>query len=572
MLREEESVLRPGWHVAVLAFFALTTVLTALPPPGSWTSSLPSVSPTDECELVWYLWHVKLFALGQAEDLYHTRHIYYPSGTTLALSPMPLLPAFAFLPVTMLWEGVGGLFLSFNLIVLVSFVLTGYFVFLLVHRVSGSAMAGFVGGTLVALHPYSFKHLGHLHILSFYWVPLFVYSVWCLWESGSVKSSLLAWASVIGCALTSLTYFVHLLGLFLIFVPVGFALERHRLRKGRFREGLAVLAVGVVMTSLLVVLVVWLAGPTVDVSKRAIQMSRFTVDLESFAIPHYGSILAEWAARLGNPVSSEMKGKAYLGGTLVVLSFLGLLRARGRERWIWLGIAGAFAVLSLGPSLKIGRSVYCQGLLPYAWLHKWVPVFSEDRAPERFFRTAHLALALLASGGFIVVFEFVQKRVGRAAVFLLPVILSAVVVEYLPMNIEFWSPEVPAAYDAVARDPDSVAVCPLPDVTGMKRSYMFYQTSHGKPITGGRIARPSIGAGLMVDGARIEAVMFPLSPRWDPEKIDEIRRVLVENRVKYVMYHEGGLHPSVYRAHRARLGQWLEVVEESDGAVLYRVF
>jgi hypothetical protein len=572
MMAVHTPPLRLKWHVAVILFFAVTTMITAMAPPWFWSSLLPLANPTDESEFLWYLWHVKQFVTGSGDSLYHTQNIYFPTGTTLGLSVLPLLPALMFLPILLLVKGTAGLILSLNLGTLVSFTLTGYFVFLLARRISGSTWAAVVAGALVAFHPYSFKHLGHLNLLSYYWLPLFLYSLWLFWESPSWKNVLLMLFSSIACAFTSLTYFVHLVGVFVLFLAVKSTVDRGEPRQGGPWRKTVVVGACVGVTGLLAILPAVLGGPTAPVGERVVWESRFAADVIDFAIPRHGSAPGVLVSQLTGRTNSEMQGKVFLGATLVGLSILGFLRTRRRERWVWFTIATGFAILSLGTSLKIGGTIHLHGWLPFAWLRKLVPFLAEERTPERFFRTAHLALALMASWGFVSLLEFVRERSKRAASLVMPLIIALILTEYIPQDIKFWIPEVPQVYDTVAEDKNPVAVCPLPLAYGVQRHYMFYQTHHGKPIAGGRIARPSVGAGLTLRGERIERVMYEVLPRREPEMVREVKTLLAEHGVKYVVLHRDDRPILRYERDHARLSRWLDVVEKTEEATLYRVY
>ena len=556
-----------------MVFLAAITMLTALPAPWLWASHLPAAGPQDEIEMLWYFWHVRQFALGEVRDLFYTHMLFYPNGTSLALSCAPWTFAFALLPVTLLVKGTPGLFLAYNLFILVSFVLTGYFVFLLVRAVTRSAPAGVVSGAMVACHPYCYNHLSRLHLLAYCWVPLFLYFLWRLWQSPSKKAALLAVVCAVACAYTSLQYLVQLVGAFVLFVLTLSVLDRKKWRDRRLRVSLAGLAAGVCVAVLLVTIPAMLAEPMEVVGEVGPRFCSkwWSLNVRELAIPRYGSILAALAGGLGAEIHPGMRGSTYVGVSLVALSVLGFVHHRRRDRWLWLVMATAFLALSLGASLKVGESTYVRDMMPYSWLRRWVPVLVWDRAPGRLFRTAHLALAVLAGLGFAFLFKVLRDRAGRAGVFLLPAVLAAVIVEYVPTNVQFWSPEIPTIYETIAKDLEPVAVCPLPGEWGVKRYHMLYQTLHGKPITGGRIVRRCAAAGLTVEGMPIARAM--LTPRpGNRQRIEEIRRVLMENRVKYVVLHPVESGSLRLETDRCRLEKWLEVVERTDQAVLFRVF
>jgi hypothetical protein len=101
---------------------------------------------------------------------------------------------------------------------------------------------------------------------------------------------------------------------------------------------------------------------------------------------------------------------------------------------------------------------------------------------------------------------------------------------------------------------------------------MFHQAFHGKPITGGRVARESLGAGLVLEGKRIEDWVHTFSPRWNPDAAEQVRRIMSENRVKWVVLHRGETDPLLFESDRARLGSWLDEVGATGTEALFRVY
>jgi hypothetical protein len=65
----------------------------------------------------------------------------------------------------------GNIVLSYNLLFLSTFVLSGLGTFLLVRELTGSARAGFVAGLLYAFAPYRIGQFSHLQVLSSQWMP-----------------------------------------------------------------------------------------------------------------------------------------------------------------------------------------------------------------------------------------------------------------------------------------------------------------------------------------------------------------------------------------------------------------
>ncbi len=94
--------------------------------------------------------------------------IFHPEPLTLAYSEHQVPQALLALPVYALTHNV---LLSYNLLFLATFVLSGLGVFLLVRDLTSQTAAAFLAGLLFAFAPYRVEQLSHLQVLSSQWMP-----------------------------------------------------------------------------------------------------------------------------------------------------------------------------------------------------------------------------------------------------------------------------------------------------------------------------------------------------------------------------------------------------------------
>jgi hypothetical protein len=99
-------------------------------------------------------------------------NIFYPAPLTLAYSDHLVAQALQVLPV---WMISGNPILSYNLLFISTFVLSGTGMFLLMRELTGSPTAAFVGGLLFAFAPYRLPQSSHLQVLSCQWMPFVLY-------------------------------------------------------------------------------------------------------------------------------------------------------------------------------------------------------------------------------------------------------------------------------------------------------------------------------------------------------------------------------------------------------------
>ena len=82
----------------------------------------------------------------------------------------------------------GNIILSYNLLFLSTFVLSGLGMFLFVREVTGSARAGFVAGLIYAFAPYRVPQFAHLQVISSQWMPFVLYGLRRYFETRHVRA------------------------------------------------------------------------------------------------------------------------------------------------------------------------------------------------------------------------------------------------------------------------------------------------------------------------------------------------------------------------------------------------
>ena len=153
----------------MLAGFSVLTFFMTLPLPLELGSKVPGGG--DAWQHIWNLWWVKHTVLHFLNP-YHTDLLYYPDGVNMYLHTLVLTAGLIGIPLQL--AGLN-LIATYNLILLSSFVLAGYSMFLLCHYLTGHKWASFVGGIVFTFAPYHFAHAyGHMNLISIQWMPFYV--------------------------------------------------------------------------------------------------------------------------------------------------------------------------------------------------------------------------------------------------------------------------------------------------------------------------------------------------------------------------------------------------------------
>jgi hypothetical protein len=186
------SLLNGVWrdHLAVLLGYALLTVVMTWPLVAHLDSAVLG-PPGDNLEYVWKVWWFKEALLERGVSPLYVPDVFYPYGYPLALSETTMTHTVLGLPLTALWGEV----VSYNVMVYLSFVVSGYGLYLLARDWGCSRAAAFVGGLAFAFCPYRFSHVGagHLPLLGTGWIPLSFLGLERL-----VRGPSLLWAALTG--------------------------------------------------------------------------------------------------------------------------------------------------------------------------------------------------------------------------------------------------------------------------------------------------------------------------------------------------------------------------------------
>lgn len=153
-------------HFVVFIYFFLLAVYFTYPLIFNFHTHIPGT--VDELYITWILnWDIQtlknnIFQLFEG-------NIYYPFSTSLSFSDLHLSSALiAFIPVTFFQEPL----MAYTINLFLSFVLLGFFTYALVYFLTSDHASSITAGTVFSFSTYLLPKLGHLQLLSTYWIPL----------------------------------------------------------------------------------------------------------------------------------------------------------------------------------------------------------------------------------------------------------------------------------------------------------------------------------------------------------------------------------------------------------------
>jgi hypothetical protein len=515
-------------HLAVIAFYGLTTVLVLNRLIFNLTTHVSSGPLNDYNQFTWNYWWIGYAINTLHVDPYFTNYVLFPFQHNLTwhtLTPI-LYPPYALL------QAVLGNPATLNVILWASFVLTGYLTFVLLRRWTDNMTAALIGGLLFAFVPGMMDHAINFHANM--WLMAWFPAILLLWDEVARTKRLIP-ALVLGLAfwglwMTDVQFVVWVPTLLL---PFGIlTLVRARQPSERLRLiGLGTVSLAVMAALLFIApLPALLKGDPVGPVSPA---DYFTT--RSYSLP--------LSALFFFPGTDDRS----IGRVIVALTLLAFFVRPNRPiRWFWFAVALVPLILSLGSDIQIGELVIP---LPYRLLHG--ALGGLYRFPSRFAPVGVLALLIFVG------LSFRPRRRYLVATVLIPLILLDGHL-LAPFPLQEPLPDR-AIYHAMRAEKNDYVVLDVP-VTAhsgwarvggdLGQRAMWYQTIHQKRQINGALSRiPDI-----------EHVFWEQPPllswfsgtNWfvKPQPLDvaaasrELTRLIREWPVGYVIVHLDWLDPA----------------------------
>ena len=509
-------------HPHLLLIFALFAALSIV-----WTwplvrqiSSRIAFDPGDPLLNTWILWWNSRAI--PFTDEWWSPPIFYPMRGALALSEH--LAGIGFFTTPLLLLG-GTPALAYNVALLLSYALSGFFSYLLVRRLTGSTAAALCAGLAYAFAPFRAGQLSHLQVLTSQWLPLQLLGLHAYVESGRRK-----WLAVFSVALV-LQGLSN--GYYLLFAPVLIALWMawFTIAPRRWRQAAEIAAAGAIASLALLptVLEYRAVHGALGLTRGRTEIMQFNAKAGSFLNPPH--MLALWPPRDVPTIEDFL----FPGVTMVAIVLIALLfviwswrRSPDNRRSVFLFYVVAtlfMAALSFGPAAPDADAL--RWLRPYEWLVH-LPGFSGLRVPVRF--AMLMALCLAVAGGLaleILPLGRTRRLILATAIAIgigLDGFMQPMGVTPPPGRVEL--PNVPAA---------TVLELP-PDDAAVSVGAMFRSISHGRPLINGYSGYIPTHYGILclslrrddpsavIELARGRTLLIIVSERRDPA--GDFRRVI----------------------------------------------
>ncbi len=393
----EASVERSTFNAHHLAFPLITTGVATLlavlllapltPDPARFVPGPPG----DNLE---YVWKLQWFADAIAERRSPTfvPYLFYPTGYELAYSELTPAHTLLGLPLTLL----AGSTLTYNVLIVISFVLTTLLTALLAERLGAGRLGAFAAGIGVGFCLWRYQHtLGQMNMIGTQWTVLALYGL-----EGFIRRRSSSDAALMGTGVALAAWSSWYYGPTLWLIMALWLLMRWPWKETRSLRTAGPAALTAPLVAL--ALIAPYAQPTIQALRGGDTRHEYTSLLSLSARPldyltpsRYHAIWGAWSAQ----IAPDTAGAQLVAPGFALLALAGVGAWRWRRSpitWTLLIIAGVCFVLSLGPELRLGdRTIPLPALLAY----EHIPVLRSIRAWSRMAFYVQICVGLLAALG-----------------------------------------------------------------------------------------------------------------------------------------------------------------------------
>ena len=408
----------------------------------------------DPAVMVWSMAWISHALFTEPATLYGA-NFFYPTPDALAYTDLLLPSALLISPLYFLTNNP---LLSFNVVLLLTYVLSGYATFLLVRRLLAdrayAVPAALFAGAIYTLSPYRYGHITQLNSMTTYFLPLILLFMHRYLEDGRRPKDLFV-VGLFFClnALSGLYYGVFAILMMAAFYAIWLFLNREPPRLRDFLYGVPIFAVfGAVLLVLLYPYIALSGSADHGRGIETVAGGSFIPRALLTSVPE--SWLLGWTPNAfgvthdnGLPVYELTLYPGLVATSLAVYAFVRRRASKSLLLYALLGLT--IFVLSLGPRITVG------GLdipLPYYLLYEFVPGFGSLRVPARMWAIVMLCVAVFAGFGMRLLME---KLGGKRAILTLSILSLVAALEFLPTlpidrYIDRGPPQLSPAYSYLA--------------------------------------------------------------------------------------------------------------------------
>lgn len=562
----------------ILCSYLVLTVIFTFPLIIKLKTHIPG-DGGDSLSYYWKLWWFGRSLLELKTNPIFCNYIFYPFGSNLGLDTFIVFNGILSIPLQVFFN----LAVSYNVIVLLSFVLSAYGCYLLANYLVRDRLAAFIAGLVFSFCPYKFAHLlGHMELISTEWMPFYVFFlIRSVRERAVLKNCVLAGISFVLTVLCSYYYAAFLLLFTAIYWGYLLITEKAAVLNRVYIKGVLIMAA--LILACLSPLLYSVRYDFIYDNHVYSDLKNYTnsgADPAEYFLPSYFQpVFRKYLSGLYSTQFLAMVAERNIsaGYVLWFIFLFGLYRVKKHiaDLRFWYFSALVFFVISLGPQLRFLGKEY--GVVLPSWILIWIPLFDGLRAHIRFALMFMLCLSIITA--YVASWLLAGTKHKKILFSALALLISF---EYLPAPYPMYRINIPEIYDVIAEDKGDFTVLDVPlgwhittDIGDKKyASYQFRQTRHGKRIISGNISR---GCATLADTylempflnkLYLMQQKIPVRMSGGSDDQDTVWGVLRYLKIKYIILHYPGLKPGI-REYLDSLK--FEKIHQSREMAVYRI-
>ena len=399
--------------------------------------------------------------------------------------------------------------LSYNVIFILSFILSGFGMFLLADHYLNDKYSAFLAGIIFAFCTYRFAHFVHLQLLTAQWMPFsLLYLDKFLHRTTSTNLFLLLIFFVLQ-VLSSWYYAFYIaiaLGLYFIYLLIFDLSIRNKVFHDfdfHFRS--------VVFVILCMIIIFPFTLPYIQVqhqygfTRSMEEVDFYSADVMDYFLTSPHNVLYGELSQPYQESRNWREHSLFPGFLVVILSLIGLSRLSkrsssgpldikfstgGRIQNFYVILALCAFVLTLGSKLHFFGNIIDLHL-PYYYLYNYFPGFDSMRVPSRINILVMLSLSVLAGYG---LHKLLSNKSSTLKI-LVTLFFSIVIIfeSYVPFGVDITpvGDDIPDVYKWLSNESGDFAIVELPTGNISENSfdydtkYMYYSTYHWKKLVNG---------------------------------------------------------------------------------------
>ncbi len=477
-------------NLIVLMIYFFCAIIFTFPLIIRFTSSIPAESfISDPFLFIWQNWWFKYSIFELNKNPFFNDYLWSPFVVNITQTT----DSYFNIGLSFILAQFFPQHIAYNIEVLLAFVLTAFFSFLLIKYLTNHTTASLVGGFLFGFSTFMLSRgVTHLNIMSAEFIPLAILFLLKLQKNKRLYYAILFSLAIFLNFLASSTYFI-----FIITFSIVEVIIYHITVDRSFSSYIKVyLAVFLFTLLLMMPLMLIISSLLVDSNGGMLSFYDLGYSLVSnfsyatdfpflFILPPVTSLGKLLSGFYTKYIVTLPEKDVYLGIPEVAILVVGLfIKEFLKKVKLWYLIFLSFLIFSMGPILKFFQapvSPFGKLIVPLPYfLIMYLPPFIFLRTPNRFIIFSLLAVAVIVS------FFMKEKKLTSRPLFF-AIICASFLIERLTLPYNLENIERPKFFNDIKNDRSDYSLFIIPTDSILNTLANYDQTIHNKRIVGGAL-------------------------------------------------------------------------------------